>query len=549
MRKAKESLARQQARRDLECQHLRTVLDMLPVGVFIADADGRFLEANAAARSIWGEDVPLVTELSAYDAYRGWWPDTGKEVEAAEWPLARAVAKGETCIGEEIEIQAVDGTRKTILDSAVPLRDATGAIVGGVNVNVDITERKRAEEQIRRLNAELEQRVQARTAELEAANQQKDQILTRERAARDEAEAARSFLATILDQVPAVICVLEGPDHVCRLLNPHGARVLQSVHIDPMGRRIQDSLPGLREQGYLAVLDQVYRAGKAVSLPGTHYRFLTPAGTATDTWWDVVFVPWQQPDGTITGVVALGQEVSDRVRAQAERDRLARQKDEFLSVASHELRTPLTSLKGRVQLARRRLQRAGLAEESYLAWMERAIARMERLVNDLVDISRIQSGKLDLQSERFDLSVLCRHIAEEQAENAERPVTVEVPDTPIEAEGDADRIGQVLANLLSNALKYSPAYRPVVLTLQSGRGEALIRVRDEGPGIPADALPHLFERFYRVPGIEVQSGTGVGLGLGLYICREIMERHGGRIWAESSVGHGSTFYVALPLVP
>lgn len=393
-RQAKQSLAEEQAGRELERQHLRIVLDMLPVGVFIADAHGRIIQANTAARTIWGEDVPLANELAAYDAYRGWWPDTGKAVAPEEWPLARAVAHGETRIGEEIEILAAGGVRKTILDSAVPLRDDAGAVVGFVNVNVDITERKRAEEEIRRLNIDLEQRVQERTAELEAAN---------------------------------------------------------------------------------------------------------------------------------------------------------RQKDVFLSVASHELRTPLTSLKGRVQLARRRLHRAGLSEESYFVWMEHALARMERLVNDLIDISRIESGKLALHPQRTDLAILCRQIAEEQTENAERPVSVKVPTAPVEAEVDADRIGQVLTNLLSNALKYSPEDRPVVLTLRPTRREALIRVHDEGPGIPADAMPHLFERFYRVPGIEVQSGTGVGLGLGLFICREIVERHGGRIWAESTLGHGSTFYVALPL--
>ena len=122
------------------------------------------------------------------------------------------------------------------------------------------------------------------------------------------------------------------------------------------------------------------------------------------------------------------------------------------------------------------------------------------------------------------------------------------PDDPLEMEVDIDRISQVVTNLLSNALKYSPNTAPVALTLERAGEAAVLCVRDEGAGIPADALPYIFDRFYRAPGVEVQSGSGVGLGLGLHICREIVERHGGHLWAESTVGCGSAFYVSLPTV-
>jgi signal transduction histidine kinase len=109
-------------------------------------------------------------------------------------------------------------------------------------------------------------------------------------------------------------------------------------------------------------------------------------------------------------------------------------------------------------------------------------------------------------------------------------------------------MSQVLTNLLSNALKYSTRASPVVLTASQNQHAAIFSVRDEGQGIPSEELPAIFNRFYRVQGINVQSGSGVGLGLGLHICREIVERHGGRIWAESILGSGSTFYVELPLL-
>ncbi len=229
------------------------------------------------------------------------------------------------------------------------------------------------------------------------------------------------------------------------------------------------------------------------------------------------------------------------------RKQLERQKDEFLGIASHELKTPLTTLKMLAQLTRRRLEREGLMGVDHGARMERAIARMERLVNDLLDVSRIESGRLALHMESCDLVDVCRTAAEEQIAVTEREITLLLPEDAVLVVADPDRIGQVLTNLLSNALKYSARDRPVTLSLHRKKSEAVISVHDEGAGIPEELLPHLFDRFYRVPGVQVQSGSGVGLGLGLYISKEIVERHGGRIWVSAGIGSGSTFSFSLPL--
>jgi signal transduction histidine kinase len=179
--------------------------------------------------------------------------------------------------------------------------------------------------------------------------------------------------------------------------------------------------------------------------------------------------------------------------------------------------------------------------------MERAILRMERLVNDLVDVSRIDASWLPLWLERCDLVHLCRQIADEQSAAAERDMRLDLTDVPAWVMADAERMGQVLTNLLSNALKYCGQDCPVGLTLRAEGERAVLAVRDEGAGIPPESLPHLFEYFYRVPGVQVQSGSGVGLGLGLFITREIVERHGGAIEVESAIGQGTTFTVLLPL--
>src|SRR3989440_1488978 len=224
-------------------------------------------------------------------------------------------------------------------------------------------------------------------------------------------------------------------------------------------------------------------------------------------------------------------------------------KDKFLSIVSHELKTPLTSLKGMTQLFRRQVERAEAPEivSIGLSDMERSIRRMEVLVNDLLDSSLIETNMFVLHRKRCDLVELCRHLLDEYTAGGGPALTFEVPGDPIEVEVDADRMSQVIINLLSNARKYSPKGSPITLTLQQAGYEASVSVRDMGVGIPEEMLPHIFDQFYRVPSVEVQNGPHVGLGLGLYISRKIVERHGGHIDVQSFPNQGSTFTVVLPM--
>ncbi len=238
--------------------------------------------------------------------------------------------------------------------------------------------------------------------------------------------------------------------------------------------------------------------------------------------------------------------VEERTRELVEANRV---KEEFLSLASHELRNPLVTLTLHMQLTGMTLERAGVPLPPHWERMRQAIARMEVLVNDLIDAVRIASGKLALSPERCDVRMLCAQVATEQEASTGRVVTLNMPAEALEIIVDVDRMSQVLTNLLANAIQYSLADRPVVLSAARVAGEVLMSVADQGAGIPHEHLPHIFERFYQVPGTSVQTGPRVGLGLGLYICREIVERHGGRIWAESTVGQGSRFYVALRMAP
>jgi signal transduction histidine kinase len=176
-----------------------------------------------------------------------------------------------------------------------------------------------------------------------------------------------------------------------------------------------------------------------------------------------------------------------------------------------------------------------------------ATALMRRLVNDLVDVARMEMGHLALTLAPVDLADLARRVAQDQSGLTGRSVVVDVPKRLVVARVDATRVIQVLINLLANAFKYSPIDRPVRLRLHRTRGQARFEVQDEGPGIPRAARRRIFERFYQVREIRAQQGSGVGLGLGLYICRQLVELHGGRIDVSSTVGRGSTFWFTLPL--
>ncbi len=224
-------------------------------------------------------------------------------------------------------------------------------------------------------------------------------------------------------------------------------------------------------------------------------------------------------------------------------------KDKFLSRASNELKTPLNGLKSMVQLLQRQIERPDMAVVVGIGLvdMERSIGRMETLVEDLLDVSSLETNLFVLHRERCDLVELCRHLMDEVTIGAGPIRTFEAVDEPLEAEVDANRISQVLLNLLSNARKYSQKGSPITVSLQQVGFETVISVRDMGVGIPSEMHSQIFEQYFRVPGIEVQNGASEGLGLGLYISRKIVERHGGHIDIESSPGQGSVFSIVLPV--
>jgi two-component system, OmpR family, sensor histidine kinase VicK len=248
------------------------------------------------------------------------------------------------------------------------------------------------------------------------------------------------------------------------------------------------------------------------------------------------------------GLKALGVVVA--FTDTTERRALDRMKDEFISTVSHELRTPLTSLRGALGL----LAGGALTNrpEKTQQMLEIAISnsdRLVRLVNDILDLERISSGKTELHSTMCSAEDLLRRAAGVQQTRSPRPnIRIFFAAHGVNVWADPDRILQTLNNLISNAIKFSPEGSEIHLTARNlDDNEALIEVRDQGRGIPADKLEHIFDRFQQ--GDASDSRAMGGTGLGLAICRSIVNQHGGRIWATSAPGQGTIFYFTLPTKP
>jgi PAS domain S-box-containing protein len=246
---------------------------------------------------------------------------------------------------------------------------------------------------------------------------------------------------------------------------------------------------------------------------------------------------------------------AERAREQAEE--AVRQRDTFLSIAAHELRTPLTSLLGQAQLIQRRSSREGSLnerDERSVAVIVSQAQRLNKLVLALLDLARIEQGRLSIEAAPVELGALIRRVAAEVLPMIEhQKLEAELPAEPLVVLGDELRLEQVLQNLIANGLRYSPNGSAVRLRLERDGGSqdeakplrALITVSDEGIGIPAGALPQLFQRFFRAENASAHHRAG--LGIGLYVVREIITLHGGSVEAESVEGQGSTFRVSLPL--
>ena len=330
-------------------------------------------------------------------------------------------------------------------------------------------------------------------------------------------------------------------DGTIRSWNGGAERLFGYTAVEAIGQPVRMLVPADRVDELPAILERIGR-GERVD----HYETVRRRkdGTLLDV--SLTVSPVRDVQGKISGASKIARNISDRVQAERALGQAGRHKDEFLAMLAHELRNPLAPISNAVQL----MQSTGSdpAIQSALRMMERQVAHIVRLVDDLLDVSRISRGTIELRLRQVDLESVVNHAVETARPHCEslgQQLTVTLPPTPVYVAGDAVRLSQVLGNLLNNASKFSDQDGSIWLTVQREASQAIIRVRDTGIGIAQDHVRRVFEMFAQVD-TSLERGQ-TGLGIGLTLAKNLVEMHGGTVEARSGgLGQGSEFTVRLP---
>jgi len=281
------------------------------------------------------------------------------------------------------------------------------------------------------------------------------------------------------------------------------------------------------------------RSGRALGALGIRSYEASVAYTEDDAQMLALFA--DQVAAALTTVEAFGRQR----QAVEQSERLNRAKSEFVSIVSHEFRTPLTGIQGFSEIMRD--EELTLEEmREYAGDINKDAQRLTRMINEMLDLDRMESGRMTIHPERLDVNAVVGDVADRVRPNApNHTLTLDLQSDLPKVHADRDRITQVASNLLSNAVKYSPTGGRITVTTRVDGDQLRLDVRDEGLGIPPDALETIFERYSRVDSQATKDIQGTGLGLP--IVRQIIQLHGGKVWAESELGRGSVFHVLLPL--
>lgn len=526
-------------------------------GVMLVERDGRTEYINPAGKQLFGRGelgVPIIKHAEVY----GLRDENGRMLEANELPAAQALATGRP-VHDKTMIVAHGRQQVAVSMSATPVQEE-GRISAVIVTFRDITERRRLEEETQR-QAERAQ-ILADAGAFFASNI--DPVWVTQAIAERTAEVLGDWAAVILTTETKELKVASIYHRDMASLGLAWSYIYRqplTVGDGIIGQVVQTGYPSLTTNiGDASRLQQDTTSYHAPSMRLASLLIL-PLRTRRETLGALVIAANSRDRAMTDDKLPLAEVLAERaalavenaklyteqVEARRKVEDLSRLKDEFLSIASHELRTPVTSIKGYTQLAKTLIRENDLStSEEYLDIALDQIDRMSRLILELLDVSRIETGRLEIRREPIRWSTFVRNVVHRQhTAVSDRRFHLNVPEDSKVVEGDRDRLEQVLGNLLENAVKYSPDGSEILVNVEHRGDAVLTSVCDRGIGIPADELMQVFERFHR--GRQVSSTNYGGLGLGLYITKQIVERHGGQIWVESAEGVGTTFHFSLPV--
>lgn len=488
---------------DRETKYLRRGREMLEVtlksigdAVIVTDVPGRVTFLNPVAEQLTGWPFADARGQPFEKIFCIVNEQTGAPVEH---PVAKVLETGGIVgLANHTVLIARDGRRIPIDDSGAPVRLANGELVGIVVVFRDITDRKLAERE-------------------------------------------RAWLAALVNSSDDAIAS-KTLDGIVTSWNPGAARLFGYRPEEIIGKSITTIIPPelyAEEDEILACL----RRGESIE----HYETVRVAKDGRRIDISLTVSPVRGEDGTIIGASKIARDITRRKRNELALREADRQKDEFLATLAHELRNPLAPIRAAAELLK---NASSLAPElrAATAILDRQARQMTHLVDDLLDMSRVTSGRIRLHREPLDVAELLRTLVDtyrQSAEMARRQLMVATPREPVHVDADRTRLTQVFTNILHNAVKYTPPDGRIEVTLRTDRGHAIASIRDNGMGIPVEMLDHIFEPFAQLDrSYERPDG---GLGIGLTLARRLVELHQGRIEARSAGrGNGTELLIELP---
>jgi PAS domain S-box-containing protein len=356
-------------------------------------------------------------------------------------------------------------------------------------------------------------------------------------------EEKQSRLAAIVDSSDDAI-ISKTLDGIITSWNPSAAKMFGYSEKEAIGKHISIIIPKDRIDEESLIINNI-RNGQKID----HFETIREAKDGTERQISLTVSPVKDSSGKIIGASKIARDISMRIEAEKQHElyikrlqELNKYKDEFMVMASHELKTPLTVIQANLQL----LEMGADPKMELLEKTVKHVKKLSALISNLLDVSKIQAGKLVLTQAIFDINhLIAETVVNLQQTTGTHHLIFNKNDQALITNGDADRIEQVLVNIIGNAIKYSTEPGDIIVNATKQDEEILVEVADKGIGIPEKDIQNIFLRYYRVGGIAASfSGSGVGL----YISSEIIKSHGGRLWAESKAGEGSVFYFTLPAV-
>ncbi len=537
----REIAERQRTQQELEAQ--AQLLELAHDAILVRDLDDRITFWNQGAVEQYGWSKEEAASHVTHALLQTTFPEPLEDIRATLLKEGRWEG--------EVALTRRDGSQMVVASRWALRRDNRGKPVAVLEINRDVTARKQAELALHRANAELERRVAERTEALRQSEEEYRQIF--EMSAVGTAQVAPDGRWRRVNQ------------RLCEIVG-YSREELQALSFQAITHPedLEADLALVRkllagEVGtYSLEKRYVGKSGRAVWVNLTVSMVRRPSGEP-DYFISVVedISGRKDLEGRVrehtaalaAGNEALQAEIAERRRAEEALRDADRRKNEFLATLAHELRNPLAPLRNAVELLRRAESRADLTEQAH-GMMDRQLGVMVRLIDDLLDVSRITRGKLQLRKERVELAAVVRGAVEAAHPSVEaqaHELTVTLPPQPIHLDADAVRLAQVFSNLLTNAAKYTERGGRIWLTAERQGGEVVVSVRDTGIGIAAEHLPQLFQSFSQVSSALERSQGGLGIGLSLV--RGLVDLQGGRVEARSDgPGRGSEFLVRLPVV-